>query len=32
MELGDELEAIVTYDARMLEAAAVLGLPTASPA
>jgi len=31
LALGDDLEAIVTYDERMLEAAELLGLPTASP-
>lgn len=30
--MGDDLDVVVTYDARMLEAAALLGLPTASPA
>lgn len=29
--LADELDAIVTYDARLAEAAAARGLPTASP-
>jgi hypothetical protein len=32
MELGDELEAVVTYDSRMVSAAAALGLPVAAPA
>lgn len=32
MELGDELEAVVTYDSRMASAAAALGLPVAAPA
>lgn len=31
MSLGDDLDEIVTYDARMSEAARLLGLPTASP-
>jgi hypothetical protein len=31
MALGDDLEAIVTYDARMVAAATSLGLVTASP-
>lgn len=30
--LGPELEAVVTYDRRMIEAAHVCGLPVASPA
>lgn len=30
--VGDDLEAIVTYDDRMIEAARLLGLPTAAPA
>ncbi|MDE3102978.1 MAG: PIN domain-containing protein, partial [Chloroflexota bacterium] len=29
--LGDDLDAIVTYDARMTEGARLLGLPAASP-
>lgn len=29
---GDDLRAVVTYDARMTRAAAVLGLPVAAPA
>lgn len=32
LRLADELEAIVTYDRRMIEAARSLGLPVASPA
>ena len=32
LELGDELEAIVAYDRRLLNAAAAHQLPTASPA
>ncbi len=32
LELGDELEAVVTYDARMASAAAALGLTVAAPA
>jgi uncharacterized protein len=32
LRLADELEAIVTYDQRMIEAAGALGLPVASPA
>jgi hypothetical protein len=31
MAIGDDLEAIVTYDDRMVEAARLLGLSTASP-
>ena len=31
MAVGDELEAIVTYDERMIEAARLVGLQTASP-
>lgn len=31
MELGDELEAIVTYDVQMARAATALGLPVISP-
>ena len=31
MALGDDLETIVTYDERMIEAARLLGLPTSSP-
>ncbi len=31
MAVGDDLEAIVTYDDRMIAAARLLGLPTASP-
>jgi predicted nucleic acid-binding protein len=31
LAIGDDLEAIVTYDARMIEAAGRLGLATASP-
>ncbi len=30
--LGSDLDALVTYDLRMIEGAKVLGLPTASPA
>ena len=29
--MGDDLDVVVTYDKRMLEAAALLGLPTTSP-
>lgn len=29
--VGDDLEAIVTYDERMVEAARLMGLPTATP-
>jgi predicted nucleic acid-binding protein len=29
--IGDDLEAIVTYDERMIEAAKLLGLPTSTP-
>jgi uncharacterized protein len=29
--VGDDLEAILTYDDRMLEAARLMGLPTATP-
>ena len=32
MELGDELGALVTYDARMASAARALGVPVVSPA
>jgi len=32
LELGDELEAIVTYDGQMASAATTLGLPVISPA
>lgn len=32
LRLADELDAIVTYDRRMMEAAGLLGLPVASPA
>lgn len=32
LRLADELEAIVTYDRRMIEGALALGLPVASPA
>lgn len=32
LRLADELEAIVTYDRRMIEGARSLGLPVASPA
>jgi len=32
LELGDELEAVVTYDARMTRSAEALGLPVAAPA
>ncbi|MGH2408540.1 MAG: type II toxin-antitoxin system VapC family toxin [Candidatus Limnocylindrales bacterium] len=31
MAVGDDLVAIVTYDARMIEGARLLGLPTTSP-
>ncbi len=31
MELGSDLEAIVTYDGRLADAARALGLPVASP-
>lgn len=31
MSLGDDLDAIVTYDARMLDAARLLGLPATNP-
>jgi predicted nucleic acid-binding protein len=31
MALGDDLEAVVTYDARLTEAAQLLGLRTATP-
>ena len=31
LSVGDDLEAIVTYDARMIEAARLLGLPTRAP-
>lgn len=29
--IGDDLDVVVTYDGRMLQAAALLGLPTTSP-
>ncbi len=32
LELGDELDAVVTYDARMAAAAEALGLPVVAPA
>ena len=31
MAIGDDLEAIVTYDARMVDASRLLGLPPAAP-
>jgi len=31
MAIGDDLEVIVTYDERMIEAARLVGLPTATP-
>jgi hypothetical protein len=31
LAVRDDLEAIVTYDVRMVEAARLLGLPTATP-
>jgi uncharacterized protein len=31
MAVGDDLETIVTYDERMVEAARLMGLPTATP-
>jgi predicted nucleic acid-binding protein len=31
MAVGDDLEVIVTYDERMVEAARLMGLPTATP-
>lgn len=31
LEIGGELEAVVAYDRRLLDAATALGLPTASP-
>lgn len=31
LAVGDDLEAIVTYDERMVEGARLLGLPTATP-
>jgi uncharacterized protein len=31
MAVGDDLEAIVTYDERMVDAAKLMGLPTATP-
>jgi hypothetical protein len=31
MAVGDDLEAIVTYDERMVDAARLLGLSTATP-
>ena len=32
LELGDELDAVITYDVRMARAAEQLGLPVAAPA
>ena len=31
MAMGDDLEAIVSYDERMVEAARLMGMPTATP-
>jgi hypothetical protein len=31
MAVGDDLEAIVTYDERLVEAAGLMGLSTATP-
>jgi len=31
LAIGDDLEAIITYDDRMIDAARLLGLPTATP-
>ena len=31
LALGDDLESIVTYDDRMIEAARLIGLPTSTP-
>ncbi len=31
LAVGDDLEAIVTYDERMIDAARLMGLPTATP-
>ena len=31
LAIGDDLEAIVTYDERMIDAARLMGLPTATP-
>ncbi len=31
LAVGDDLEAIVTYDERMVDAARLIGLPTATP-
>ncbi len=31
LSIGDDLEAVVTYDDRMADAARLLGLPTTSP-
>jgi len=31
LAVGDDLEGIVTYDERMIDAARLLGLPTATP-
>ncbi len=31
LAVGDDLESIVTYDERMIDAARLIGLPTATP-
>jgi predicted nucleic acid-binding protein len=31
MSLGDDLDAVITYDERMVEAARLVGLPVVSP-
>ncbi len=31
LAIGDDLDVVVTYDQRMIEAASLLGVPTASP-
>jgi predicted nucleic acid-binding protein len=31
LALGDDLDAVVTYDGRMIDAASLLGIPTATP-
>lgn len=32
LALGDDLDVVVTYDERMIEASSLLGIPTATPA
>ena len=31
LAIGDDLDVVVTYDQRMIEAASLLGVPTATP-